>query len=73
MNLWQLTICELIEKGSRALIKELGYSGFLRFIRQIESNGENYMEIQEDLYKEIPLDVLFSEAQHNWERKKSQT
>ena len=28
------------------------------------------MEIQEDLYKEIPLDVLFSEAQHNWERKK---
>jgi hypothetical protein len=55
------------------LIKELGYSGFLRFIRQIESNGENYMEIQEDLYKEIPLDVLFSEAQHNWERKKSQT
>ncbi|NLZ54396.1 MAG: hypothetical protein GX892_14880 [Thermoanaerobacteraceae bacterium] len=64
---------EIIEKGSRALIKELGYSGFLRFIRQFESNGENYMEIQENLYKEIPLDVLFSEAQHNWERKKSQT
>ncbi|MPN55276.1 hypothetical protein SDC9_202957 [bioreactor metagenome] len=23
---------EIIEKGSKALIKELGYSGFLRFI-----------------------------------------
>jgi hypothetical protein len=25
---------EIVEKGSRALIKELGYSGFLRYIRQ---------------------------------------
>jgi hypothetical protein len=61
---------EIIEKGSKALIRELGYSGFLRFIRQIESSGENYMGVQEDLYKEMPLDVFFSEAQHNWERKK---
>lgn len=27
---------EIIEKGSRALIKELGFNGFLRFIRQVE-------------------------------------
>jgi len=31
-----LTDREIIERGSRALIKELGYSGFLRFIRHSE-------------------------------------
>lgn len=31
---------EIIEKGTRALIKELGYSGFLRFIRQSEGIGK---------------------------------
>ena len=31
---------EIIEKGSRALIKELGYSGFLRFIRHPERTNK---------------------------------
>ena len=38
-----LTDREIIEKGSRALIKELGYSGFLRFIRYSEGmSKEDY-------------------------------
>jgi len=35
---------EIMKKGYTTLIKELGYSGFLRFIRQLENNtGEDYL------------------------------
>ncbi|CCQ95400.1 conserved hypothetical protein [[Clostridium] ultunense Esp] len=36
---------EIMEKGSRALIKELGYPGFLRFIHHSEGISK------EDYYK----------------------
>lgn len=61
---------EIVEKGSKALIKELGYSGFLRFIRQIESNGDDYIKLQDELYKDMPLDELFNEAESNWSSRK---
>lgn len=61
---------EIVEKGSRALIKELGYSGFLRFVGQIESNGDDYIKLQDELYKDIPLDELFNEAESNWNSRK---
>ena len=60
---------EIIERGSRALIKELGYSGFLRFIRQIENNsGEDYLKIQQDIYKEMEVEEIFNEAKGNWKK-----
>lgn len=62
---------EIIEKGSRALIKELGYSGFLRFIRYYEgSSKENYLNVQEEIFKDISLDEIFDEAEKYWENKK---
>ncbi|MDQ2087666.1 hypothetical protein RBH29_14645 [Herbivorax sp. ANBcel31] len=58
---------EIVEKGSKALIKELGYAGFLRFIRQIESSGkEDYLSIQEDIYKDMSLDDVFEKASNTW-------
>lgn len=48
---------EIIEKGSRALIKELGYSGSLRFIRHSEAiSKENYLNIKDDIFNDLPLD-----------------
>lgn len=35
---------EIMEKGARALIKELSYSGFLRFIRFMDYGGEDYRQ-----------------------------
>lgn len=60
---------EIIEKGSRALIKELGYSGFLRFIRQVEGSGDDYIKLQDSLYKDVSLDELFHNASEAWEKK----
>ena len=54
---------EIIEKGSNVLIKELGYSGFLRFIRQVENNGsEDYLSIQQEIYKGMNIDEIYKQA-----------
>ena len=60
---------EIIEKGSRALIKEIGYSGFLRFIRHFdESHGEDYLKVQEDIYKEMSIDEIFEKASSTFKK-----
>ncbi|MBA4320640.1 MAG: hypothetical protein C0412_19785 [Flavobacterium sp.] len=60
---------EIIEKGSRALIQELGYSGFLRYIRNFdESHGEDYLKVQEDIYKEMSIDEVFEKASSNFKK-----
>ena len=57
---------EIIEKGSRVLIKELGYSGFIRFIRQVENNGsEDYLNIQQEIYKGMNIDEIYKQAKDN--------
>lgn len=58
---------EIIEKGTRALIKELGYSGFLRFIRQIDGSGEeDYLKIDEKIFKDMSVDEIYEEAKEHW-------
>jgi len=61
---------EIIEKGSKALIKELGYSGFLRFIRQSEGiSKENYLKLEDELFKDMSVDDIFDNAKEHWEKK----
>ncbi len=68
---FKLSDKEIIEKGSRALIKELGYSGFLRYIRNFEEgNGEDYLKTQDQIYKDMSLDEVFEKASSNWQDKK---
>ena len=58
---------EIVEKGSRVLIKELGYSGFLRFIRRVEgSSKEDYLKINEEVFKGMSLDDIFEGAKEHW-------
>jgi hypothetical protein len=60
---------EIIEKGSRVLIKELGYSGFLRYIRNFEDGyGEDYLKVQDDIYKDMSLDDIFKRASDTWRK-----
>ncbi len=67
---YKLSDKEIIEKGSRALIKELGYSGFLRYIRNFEEgHGEDYLNVQNDIYKDMNLDEIFEKAGSNWQDK----
>ena len=59
---------EIIEKGSRALIKELGYSGFLRFIRHTEGiSKENYLKLEDEIFNDMSLDDIYDSAKKHWE------
>lgn len=60
---------EIMEKGSEVLIREIGYTGFLRFIRQIEQGEQDYLKIQDELYKDMSLDEVFEKASKHWEQK----
>ena len=59
---------EIIEKGSRALIKELGYSGFLRFIRQSEGiSKEDYLKRDDEIFDEMSLEEIYNKAKKHWD------
>ena len=59
---------EIIEKGTRVLIKELGYSGFLRFIRHSEGiSKEDYLKLEDEIFDEMSLDEIFDNAKEHWE------
>ncbi len=61
---------EIIEKGSRALIKELGYSGFLRFIRYTEGiSKEDYLKLEDEIFEGMSLDEIYDNAKKYWESK----
>ena len=61
---------EIIEKGSRALIKELGYSGFLRFIRHSEGiSKEDYLKLEDEIFDDLSLDDIFDNAKEHWENR----
>lgn len=61
---------EIIEKGSRALIKELGYSGFLRFIRHSEGiSKEDYLKLEDEIFDDMSLDEMFDNAKRHWENR----
>lgn len=65
---FKLSDKEIIDKGSGALIKELGYSGFLRYIRNFEEgHGEDYLKVQDEIYKDMSLDEIFEKASSNWQ------
>jgi hypothetical protein len=59
---------EILEIGTKALIKEIGYAGYLRFIQQVEQNGTDYLTIQEDIFKGLKVDELFDKASEHWIR-----
>ena len=62
---------EIIEKGSRVLIKELGYSGFLRFIRHSEGiSKEDYLKVEDEIFNGVSLDDLYENAKGHWEDNK---
>ena len=61
---------EIIEKGSRVLIKELGYSGFLRFIRHSEGiSKEDYLKLEDEIFDDMSLDEIYDNAKEHWESK----
>lgn len=58
---------EIIEKGSRALIQELGYSGFLRFMKHTDTTGkEDYLFFEDQIFEQMSLEDIFNAAVNYW-------
>jgi hypothetical protein len=41
---------EIVEKGTKALISALGYSGFLKYISRVQMCNGGYFRAKEDVY-----------------------
>ena len=60
---------EIMEKGSRVLIKELGYSGFLRYIRHSEgASKEDYLKLENNVFDDMSLDDIYDNAKEHWDK-----
>lgn len=67
-----MTDAEIIEKANKAIIKELGVSGYMRYLRlrQPNNDGKDYVKEQEELYKDLSVDELSQMARKHWENTK---
>ena len=64
-----ITDAEIIEKANKAIINELGISGYMRYLRLRQPNNDdkNYVKEQEELYKDMSVDELSQTARKHWE------
>lgn len=67
-----MTDAEIIEKANKAIMKELGVSGYMRYLRlrQLNNDGKDYVKEQEELYKNLTVDELSQMARKHWENAK---
>lgn len=71
----EMSDAEIIEKANKAIIKELGVSGYMRYLRlrQPNNDGRDYVKEQEELYKDLSVDELSQMARKHWEETNSKT
>lgn len=69
---YDMTDAEIIEKANKAIIKELGISGYMRYLRlrQPNNDGKDYVRDQEELYKDLSVDDLSQMAHKHLEETK---
>ncbi len=57
---------EIIEKGTRVLINELGYLGYIKFMRIFEKGEGNYLDIQDEIFKNMSIREISDKAMQHW-------
>lgn len=65
-NIKTLPNSEIIEKGARALINELGYTGYITFMRMFERGEGNYLNIQDEIFKDMSIREISENAMKFW-------
>ena len=54
-NIKAIPVSDIIEKGARALINELGYTGYIKFMR-----------IQNEIFKDMSIRDISDNAMKHW-------
>lgn len=65
-NSMEISDNAIVEKGTSVLLKELGYSGFIKYIRLLTKGNNDYLKLQDDIYKDMSIDEIFQSAKDNW-------
>ncbi len=58
---------EIIERANKAIIKELGPSGFIRYLRlrKVQNNGKDYLKENKELFGELSVEELSEQAKNS--------
>ncbi|MBI5195396.1 MAG: hypothetical protein HZA10_03640 [Nitrospirae bacterium] len=64
---------EIRDLGMKSLIKTLGYTGMIRFLRQFSKGSGNYLELQEKIFKGMTVDEIYEKAKKHYEKKQRKT
>lgn len=63
----QISDIQVRKKGLSVLFRELGEVDALRFLSQIVHEKEDYMKLQEELFKGMDVDELYERASKHQE------
>jgi len=56
----------IVERGTKVLLEELGYAGFVKYLQLLTNGNNDYLDIQEELYRDMTVDEIFDKAKSNW-------
>ena len=65
-NIKPIPDSEIIEKGARALINELGYTGYIKFMRMFEHGEGNYLHVHDEIFKEMSVREISENSMKYW-------
>lgn len=65
-NIKPIPDSEIIEKGACALINELGYTGYIKFMRLFEHGEGNYLNVQDKIFKDMSIREISENAMKYW-------
>ena len=61
---------DLVDSGIKALVKTLGYSGAVKFLRHFSKGEGDYLIIQEKIFKGMDLDQIYKRAKEHHQSSK---
>jgi len=70
INSIELTESAIMERGTMVLLKELGYSGFIKYLKMLTNGNQDYMTVQNKIYEGQSIDDIFEAAKKSWEEQK---
>lgn len=66
---YENTDTEIRIMGIQVLFRELGCANALRFIAQMQHGPEDYLKLQEELFKDMSVDEIYTRAKTHFDGK----
>lgn len=61
---------DIRQMGIKALTKELGYAGTVRFLRQFAKGEGDYLKIQDRLFERMSVEEIYTEGEKQFKKRK---